>query len=393
MKNIRDNLVELLTPLAIIGDVVMKKFKDNEDVILKWLCIMLCFFFAICKPKAYAVVDSTLGRLQPAEDIKASLLSNWGNQFGTSYNSGSDFQTYTSLGQFWYGGSVSGEYLDVVADYYVGFETIGPDTIYNYLPYDQNTLTADNLRCGIGDFRLGYDSTYAPAVSDFKVELSDRTYENIKQYQYHIKFKYHQRINPVVKSSTNLNCYFNVPSGKFFLQLKVNNGNLRIGYYNSVFNWSVSDDPNSKLLNEINNNQKITNEKLDNINNNQVQTNQKLDDLKDTLKSDDVDDKSSFFTDFSSADHGLSGVITAPLRAVSKITATCQPVIFSVLDEPIELPCGDTLFWNKESVKSFKIVWNLLVGGPLIYFLIKKLFKVIEGLKNPDDDRIEVLDL
>ena len=122
-------------------------------------------------------------------------------------------------------------------------------------------------------------------------------------------------------------------------------------------------------------------------------TNEKLDNLKDTLKSDDVDDKSSFFTDFSSADHGLSGVITAPLRAVSKITATCQPVTFSVLDEPIELPCGDTLFWNKESVKSFKIVWNLLVGGPLIYFLIKKLFKVIESLKNPDDYRIEVLDL
>lgn len=383
MKNIRDNLVELLTPLAIIGDVVMKKFKDNEDVILKWLCIMLCFFFAICKPKAYVKIDSTLGQINPAENsVIGNILSsnNWLSESSkfTNINQGSDFQTYTSIGQFWYAGAVEGEYIDVNADFYfgIGFTALGTNNFYNYLPTDDNTLTADNLRCAIGDFRQGFDNTYAPVVKDFEVKLDFQSGSYL-EYRYHIKFKYHQRINPVTKSSTNMSCYFFVGSGKKFLQLQKDSVDLV--YYNANFNYSVSNDPNTQLLN--------------NINNNQVQTNQKLDDLKDTLKSDDVDDKSSFFTDFSSADHGLSGVITAPLRAVSKITATCQPVTFSVLDEPIELPCGDTLFWNKESVKSFKIVWNLLVGGPLIYFLIKKLFKVIEGLKNPDDDRIEVLDL
>lgn len=136
-----------------------------------------------------------------------------------------------------------------------------------------------------------------------------------------------------------------------------------------------------------------TNNQLEDLNKNQDQTNSKLDDLNKNLKSDEIDDNSGFFSNFSSSDHGLAGIITSPLRAINKLTSVCQPVSFNVLDEPIELPCGDTLFWNKEGVQSFKLIWNILVGGPILFLLLKKLFKVVENLKNPDDDRIEVLDL
>lgn len=137
---------------------------------------------------------------------------------------------------------------------------------------------------------------------------------------------------------------------------------------------------------QTNDKQQQTNDKLD-------QTNDKLEDLNKNLKSDEIDDNSGFFSNFSSSDHGLAGIITSPLRAINKLTSVCQPVSFNVLDEPIELPCGDTLFWNKEGVQSFKLIWNILVGGPILFLLLKKLFKVVENLKNPDDDRIEVLDL
>ena len=128
-------------------------------------------------------------------------------------------------------------------------------------------------------------------------------------------------------------------------------------------------------------------------NDKQDQTNDKLDDLNSSLKNSDVDTNDSFFSNFTTTDHGISGIITAPLRAINKLTSTCQSVTFSVLDEPIELPCGDTLFWNKEGVQSFRLIWNILVGGPILFLLLKKLFKVVESLKNPDDDRIEVMDL
>lgn len=149
---------------------------------------------------------------------------------------------------------------------------------------------------------------------------------------------------------------------------------------------------NSKL-NDLNNKQQQTNNKLDDLNNKQNQTNSKLDDLNNNLKNSDVDTNGSFFSNFTSTDHGISGIISAPLRAINKLTSSCQPVTFSVLDEPIELPCGDTLFWNKEGVQSFRLIWNILVGGPILFLLLKKLFKVVESLKNPDDDRIEVMDL
>lgn len=151
-------------------------------------------------------------------------------------------------------------------------------------------------------------------------------------------------------------------------------------------------ETNSKL-NDLNNKQQQTNNKLDDLNNKQNQTNSKLDDLNNNLKNSDVDTNGSFFSNFASTDHGISGIITAPLRAINKLTSTCQPVTFSVLEEPIELPCGDTLFWNKEGVQSFRLIWNILVGGPILFLLLKKLFKVVESLKNPDDDRIEVMDL
>lgn len=342
--------------------------------------------FATNDLKAYVVIDSTLGQLKPVEDSKSSLLSVWGWQYGTPYDSGKEFQTYTSLGQFWYGGSVSGEYLDVVADYYVGFWVNGDNTIYNYLPYSQNTLTAENLRCGIGDFRSGYDATYQPSVTDFKVELSDRVYEGAFQYQYHIKFKYHQRINPIVKSNTNLNCYFSVPSGKFFLQLKTANNNaLRIGYYNSVFNWSVSDDPNSKLLTEINNNQKVTNEKLDIINNNQKDTNKKLDDVNKNLTDDTPPDTTGLGNASGWLPAGpVDSILTLPLNVLNTIytnlskscTAVTLPLPF--VESSISLPCGDIIYSHIDGLSVLLNTIGLVLGSFLLYSYFIYLYNWVD---------------
>lgn len=135
---------------------------------------------------------------------------------------------------------------------------------------------------------------------------------------------------------------------------------------------------------------------LGNIQDKQDQTNEKLDNIDNTLKDDeiDTDGANSFFDDFNSKDHGgLSSIITSPLSALMKITDTCTPIKINVLEKEITLPCGDTLFWNKPNVESFRIIWNILIGGPILYALLVKLYHVIEGLKNPDDDRIEVMKL
>lgn len=126
------------------------------------------------------------------------------------------------------------------------------------------------------------------------------------------------------------------------------------------------------------------------------QTNEKLDGINDSLTNDDVDTDGagSFFNGFNDTDHGgISGVVTAPIKFINKLTGTCNSLSIKVFDKDIELPCGDTLFWNKTEVSNFRIIWNMLLGGPILYLLVCKLFKVIENLKNPDDSRVEVMKL
>lgn len=128
----------------------------------------------------------------------------------------------------------------------------------------------------------------------------------------------------------------------------------------------------------------------------QEETNNKLNDINDTMNNDEVDTDTanSFFGGFSDTDHGgISGVVTAPLRFINKLTSTCSPISIDVLGANVQLPCGDTLFWNKSEVSSFRTIWNILFGGFMLYALVSKLFKTIDNLKNPDDSRIEVMKL
>lgn len=142
--------------------------------------------------------------------------------------------------------------------------------------------------------------------------------------------------------------------------------------------------------------EQICTNKMDETNNKLDETNGKLDDLNDNITNSDIDmgGANSFFGDFSDTDHGgISGVVTAPLRFINKLTATCNPLELDVLGSNVKLPCGNTLFWDKPEVANFRTIWNVLFGGAILYALMSKLFKVIEGLKNPDDSRIEVMKL
>lgn len=123
-------------------------------------------------------------------------------------------------------------------------------------------------------------------------------------------------------------------------------------------------------------------------------TNDKLDDVNKSLNDDSIDSSSanSFFDSFSSTDHGgISGIITAPLVAIKKmLDKNCSPLSATYKGKKIELPCGYD-FWSK--MTAIKEFINLTLGGLLCYNIIRKLFKLIESMKNPDDDRVEVMKL
>lgn len=126
------------------------------------------------------------------------------------------------------------------------------------------------------------------------------------------------------------------------------------------------------------------------------ETNNKIDKTNDILEDDDVSgansDASSFFNDFTTTDYGgISSVVKAPLVAFnSMLSNQCTPLTTTWKGQQISLPCG-TDFWSQ--LGELKTFINLTYGGILCYMIAVKLFKLINRLKNPDDDKVEVMDL
>lgn len=141
----------------------------------------------------------------------------------------------------------------------------------------------------------------------------------------------------------------------------------------------------------ITNQQQITNEKLDSVNNSIKDTN-------DTLKDDDTSESSSeygdFFTGFNTNNHGLTGIITAPLELIGNLAgSSCSPLPLQVpfVNKTMSLPCMSTIY--KKHFGNLFTIYQTITFGLISYWVMVKLFALIKGFKNPANDEIEVMDL
>lgn len=144
------------------------------------------------------------------------------------------------------------------------------------------------------------------------------------------------------------------------------------------------------------------NNQTNNIINNQNQNSQNIvnsqKEIKDTLNNDDTSSAqsngNSFFSNFQSDSHGLSGIITAPLRLLNSFTtASCQPLNFQlpILHNDVSLPCMKGIYEDKFGV--FFSLWQLITTGLISYNVCINLYSKVRNLQNPRNDRIEVLNL
>lgn len=115
--------------------------------------------------------------------------------------------------------------------------------------------------------------------------------------------------------------------------------------------------------------------------------------IKDTITDSSVDDKSSFFTNFNDNNHGLSGIVSAPLVLVRGLNSgtSCDPLTFSVLGEQVSFPSG-CILWDQVP-SSTESIYHVFVGGVLAYFVITKLFHDVNDLKDPEKSEVSTLDL
>lgn len=145
---------------------------------------------------------------------------------------------------------------------------------------------------------------------------------------------------------------------------------------------------NDKLQDSIN--------KQDEIKQEQEKTNEELGELNDNITNSDVDDSSAsgFFNNFENNDHGLSGIITAPLNFIKNLNSkTCTPVNVSIplLDSNFSLPCMSTMY-NTHFPELFRI-YQIVMFGLIAYRICLDIFRMVKGFKDPDSDKVEVIDL
>lgn len=130
----------------------------------------------------------------------------------------------------------------------------------------------------------------------------------------------------------------------------------------------------------------------------QQETNKQLGDLNNNITSTDTSGASGsaneFFSGFESDDFGLSSIITAPLNLIKSITSsTCTPIGFTApfVNQQVTLPCMSSIY--KEHFGSFLTIYQTITFGMIAYWVSVKIFFMVKGFKDPDSDRIEVLDL
>lgn len=119
----------------------------------------------------------------------------------------------------------------------------------------------------------------------------------------------------------------------------------------------------------------------------------------DTLNDDDTtgasNNANSFFNDFEENNHGLSGVISAPLNYIkSLLTSTCTPIELPVPfieNQKVILPCMSSVYEN--TFGSFFTIYQTIVTGLVTYWVCIKIYFMVKGFQNPESDKVEVVDL
>lgn len=170
--------------------------------------------------------------------------------------------------------------------------------------------------------------------------------------------------------------------------------NVNVNVDNSGSNANRDANFGNLITDNRANTQYITN----NDNNNTNRIIQSQENINNSINSTDTTEADSkandFFGNFQTDSHGLSGIITAPLRLVNSLTtATCNPLEFDlpIVHNHVSLPCMRPILENHFGI--FFSLWQLITTGLISYNVCINLYSKVRALQNPNNDRIEVLNL
>lgn len=100
------------------------------------------------------------------------------------------------------------------------------------------------------------------------------------------------------------------------------------------------------------------------------------------------------FSNFQLETHGLTAVVTAPLRFFqSFLNSTCTPLRFPLpfVNNEVVLPCLSPIY--QQYFPTFLLLYRLITDGVIGYWVCIKIFQKMKGFLDPQDDKVEVFDL
>lgn len=129
---------------------------------------------------------------------------------------------------------------------------------------------------------------------------------------------------------------------------------------------------------------------------NQQETNSNLNKINDSINDDNVDNNqaTSYFSNFQSDDFGLSDIVSIPLNYINQLsTNSCVPLSLSLpfVNQSVNLPCMNEVYNTHFS--SFLSIWHIISTGIISYWVCINIFASVKGFKDPQSDKVEVLDL
>lgn len=108
----------------------------------------------------------------------------------------------------------------------------------------------------------------------------------------------------------------------------------------------------------------------------------------------DSDTGTGFFDDFTSQDFGLSQIITIPLNTIQSLTSkscTSLQVPIPFTNSNVSLPCMTEIY--EDNFSSIYDLWKTVSFGIVAYLIAIDIFHIVKGFKDPESDKVEVLDL
>lgn len=184
-------------------------------------------------------------------------------------------------------------------------------------------------------------------------------------------------INLRLKSTSKINGYYALVGFKSE-SLGLYSGEVESIVQNSGFATASSVDEVKQATNEVKQEIKSTNDTLNNADTSGAQS-----------------DADSFFNGFDEGDTGsLMNLVKLPLKFLNSLNNSCQAIELDTgFIGKYRLECLSTTLYNQSGFSGLFNIIKLILNGVVMYGCIRKIISVVQKLKNPDDDEIEVMDL